>query len=295
LFFFKFAIKIFYRKLLQTKGIEMRFRIKFSLKGNWQTLPLNYRYPVSSWIYKVLASADKEFTNILHNHGYKLNDGKTFKLFTFSNLQFPRNTWKLIPKSDRISVWSRNAYLQVSFLLPEQYEKFVSGLFCDQKVRIADEISGIDAEISQIEAMKTVLPETKTQIIRSLTPIVLGITEKDKKHEQYASPLLAEYKELFINNLLQKHEVSGKTLEEKKDIDFKVKELHRNKSGKPKTELQTIKAHTQQQTKIKGWYYDFELTAPDELIKTGLSAGFGSMNSLGFGFCEIINDSKYHK
>ena len=52
--------------------------------------------------------------------------------------------------------------------------------------------------------------------------------------------------------------------------------------------MQTIKAHTSAQTKVRGYYYEFEIKAPAEIIEIGLNAGFGSMNALGFGFCEII-------
>ena len=58
----------------------MRLKLKFKLSGKRQILPLNYQYPVSGWIYKVLAKADKGFTEILHEQGYKLLSGKTFKL-----------------------------------------------------------------------------------------------------------------------------------------------------------------------------------------------------------------------
>lgn len=64
----------------------MRLKINFSLSGKRQHLPFNYQYPVSSWIYKVLSKADKEFATILHELGYKIENGKTFKLFTFSQI-----------------------------------------------------------------------------------------------------------------------------------------------------------------------------------------------------------------
>lgn len=49
----------------------MRIKITFKLCGKKQVLPFNYQYPVSAWIYKVLGRADKEFTRMLHDLGYK--------------------------------------------------------------------------------------------------------------------------------------------------------------------------------------------------------------------------------
>lgn len=68
----------------------MRFQIKFRLEGKRQVLPLNYQYPLSSWIYKVLEKGDAALSGFLHREGYRLENGKTFKLFTFSQIIFNR-------------------------------------------------------------------------------------------------------------------------------------------------------------------------------------------------------------
>ncbi len=264
----------------------MRLKIKFSLSGAKQHLPLNYQYPVSSWIYKVLAKADKEFAEMLHENGYKTEKGKRFKLFTFSRIRFPRNTWRILPGTDRMEIWARNAYITISFQLPEQTEKFVMGLFKEQKAFIGDKISGIDIEVESIEALPSLnLNEfdQKSIKLRAVTPIVLGITVEGEKHEQYASPMHTKYKELFLKNLTDKYRATGKDDYNIKDRDFTVTKLN------TKTAMQRIKAGTPEETKIKGYFYEFELTAPKEIIEVGLNAGFGSMNALGFGFCEVMN------
>lgn len=262
----------------------MRLKLNFKLSGKKQVLPLNYQYPISAWIYKVLDKADNEFTSILHDNGYTLENGKTFKLFTFSKLQFPKNTWKIIPKSDRMEVWSRNAYLTISFQLPEQTEKFVIGLFKEQKAFIGDKISGIDLEVENIEALKTDVPESKTLKLKTITPIVLGINVEGKENEQYLSPITADYNKLILKNLHDKYRATGKSEINLNDLAFNVTKLF------PKTEMQTIKAHTPAETKVRAYHFEFELTAPKELVEIGLNSGFGSMNSIGFGFCEIISD-----
>jgi len=263
----------------------MRFRIKFILSGKKQLLPLNYQYPVSAWIYKVLATANKEFTKILHEEGYKIESGKAFKLFTFSRFSFPNHTWKIIPHSDRMQVWARNAWLEVSFQYPKQGETFLTGLFNSQKVYVGDKISGVKMEVSGIEALREMdfnQNNDKAKVeVKAITPIVMGLNTEENKYEQYISPEHPAYKNLFLQNLIDKYKLTGKDYISKEDMDIEIIKIY------PKTSLQTIKAHTTAETKVRGYYFDFELYAPTEIIKLGLNAGFGSMNSLGFGWCGV--------
>ena len=262
----------------------MRLKIKFSLSGKKQIMPLNNQYPISAWIYKVLAKADKQFATMLHENGYKTEAGKAFKLFTFSKVNFPPKTWKIIPKSDRMQIWSRNAYLTISFQLPVQTEKFVMGLFQEQKVFIGDKISGIEMEVENIEAIKTENIESKTIKLRTITAIVLGLDVEGEQNEQYISPLHPEYKRLFLRSLLDKYKATGQNGVSIEDLDFEVTKLY------PKTVMQTIKAFTPAETKVRAYNYEFELTAPKGILEVGLNASFGSMGSLGFGYCEVVNE-----
>ncbi len=271
----------------------MRISLKFELTGGKQELPLNYQYPVSSWIYKVLESADESFSKQLHEEGYKLENGKTFKLFTFSRLNFPKNTWKTIPNSGKMKVWARKAYLTISFQLPAQVEKFVAGLFTDQNVFIGDKDSGLRMKVQNIEVLPNEYfdnqlndDEPVTLKIRSLTGIVLGLEMPDKKYEQYVNPMHEQYKKLFLKNLTDKYIVAGIKDIDTKNLDFKILNLS------PKTVMQTIKAGTSSETKVRAYNYEFDITAPKKVIEVGMNAGFGSMNSLGFGFCGVGNKNK---
>ena len=96
-------------------------------------------------------------------------------------------------------------------------------------------------------------------------------------------PIHSDYKKAFLQNLVDKLVVTGKTRIDVEKLDFNITKLY------SKTSLQTIKAGTPAQTKVRGYYFDFELSAPKEIIEVGLNAGFGSMNSLGFGYGEIMN------
>ncbi len=260
----------------------MRIKITFQLSGKKQVLPLNYQYPISAWIYKVFAQADKEFAAKLHEAGYKLENGKTFKLFTFSQIKFPKHTWKIIPKSDRMEIWSRKAFLTIAFQLPEQMENFVMGLFKQQRAVIGDKISQIYMKVETIEVLKNEIPNTQTVKIKLLSPITLGFLEDNKKQETYILPTHPKYKELFLRNLIDKYKSTGKNKILVDKLDFNVMKLY------TKTSMQKIKANTNAETRVRGYWFDFELTAPKEIIEIGLNAGFGSMNSVGFGCGEVV-------
>jgi len=49
----------------------MEFLLNLNLKSNSKNvLPINYQYPLSSSIYKILAKGDKEYAQFLHEEGY---------------------------------------------------------------------------------------------------------------------------------------------------------------------------------------------------------------------------------
>ena len=265
----------------------MRFQIKFRLEGKRQVLPLNYQYPLSSWIYKVLQKGDAELSDFLHREGYRLENGKTFKLFTFSQLHFPNRTFKIIPHSDRMELWSRNVWLTVAFQLPQPAEKFVMGLFRDQAVTIGDRISKVTMEVESVEAVKEPEIKSETVKIRCLSPIVVTENRLGQKYETYLSPSDNHYAGLFFHNLLDKHKIlfnefSGwDPFAENNSLKFECL------TEKPKGKMQVIKAFTPEEVKVKGYLFEFALTAPAALIRTGLNSGFGAMNAMGFGCGEV--------
>jgi len=267
----------------------MRFQIKFRLEGKRQVMPLNYQYPLSSWIYKVLEKGDAELAGFLHREGYKLENQKTFKLFTFSQLRFPYKTYKIIKGTDRMELWSRNAWLTIVFQLPQPAEKFIMGLFRDQAVSIGDKISQLAMEVESVEAVKE--PEIINGSVRIslLSPIVITETRPEQKYETYLSPMDENYAGLFFHNLLDKHKLFS---EEFAAIDPFAKDnglVFECLTKSPKEKLQTIKAFTPDEVKVRGYQYEFTITAPPALIQTGLNSGFGAMNAMGFGCGEVIN------
>jgi CRISPR-associated endoribonuclease Cas6 len=266
----------------------MRIRITFSLSGKRQVAPLNYQYPLSAWVYKTLARGDNDAAKLLHENGFKLPNQKAFKLFTFSGLQFPQRTWKILKGADRMELHSTQASLIIAFQIPEILNHFVAGLFNNQTAEIGDRISTVSMKVSRVE----MLPEPKpgnNATVHLLSPVVVTHYGEQDKHEQYLKPGDAHYDELFFRNLTDKYTAwciqTGNTPEETPMDRLKFSCL----SAKPQSRLQTIKAFTPEETRVRGYLFSFSITAPPHLIKTGLHSGFGAMNALGFGCGEMAN------
>lgn len=266
----------------------MQFQIKFGLTGKRQVLPLNYQYPLSSWIYKVLEKGDAELSAFLHREGYRLENGKTFKLFTFSQLRFPAKTFRVIPRTDRLEIWAQQAWLTVAFQLPQPAEKFVLGLFNNQTVTIGDRISQVSLKVENIETKPEPEITGDNVCIRTLSPVVITRKNPEDKYETYLSPNDEAYGKLLFHNLLDKHKIVSNTFSGLDPFDENNGLKFECLTPRPKSRLQVIKAHSPKEVKVRGYLFDFRITAPAELIRTGINSGFGAMNAMGFGCGEII-------
>jgi CRISPR-associated endoribonuclease Cas6 len=93
----------------------MRFQLTLIPDSSSGIIPVNYQYPVSAAIYKLIAQADERYARFLHNKGYQLSSGKSFKLFSFSDLRVPFQI-----KGDRLLLNGTPATL-VGFHVEEAY------------------------------------------------------------------------------------------------------------------------------------------------------------------------------
>ncbi len=260
----------------------MRFKIELEVLKHYtdSLLPLNYQYELSSWIYKVLNHGDPEFAKWLHSKGYGDNK-KRFKLFTFSNLKVEK--YKI--HADRLIILSPKVILYISFYPLEAITPFVTGLFNKQEVTIGDKISNVNFIVRSVEKQSE--PEfTDEMEFRCISPVIISYIDKnkEKKYADYMYPKGEKFNELFRNNLVQKFNVFYKEEMNPDDIDFDL-EI----TSIPKSRLTTIKAYTVDESKLKGYIFNFKIKAPEKLIRLGYYAGFGEKNSLGFG-CVGLRD-----
>jgi len=258
----------------------MRFQITFNRTGRQKMLPIDYQYYISAWIYKVIDKTDKNFADFLHSQGY--SDGtKKFKLFNYSPLNFGRPImWK---EKSLFEIKTNIITLRVSFMLNETAEKFILGLFNQQHTYIGDRFNGLDLIVEQVER----LPDNeinKTIQYRATSPVVISWQNNEDKYAKYLSPEDIRYSDLLKNHLINKYSTVPNVTKLPETFDFKF-----TLKNEPRSKLITIKPYTREQSKIRGFIYNFELTAPTEIHKLILSCGSGEKNSMGFGWCETEN------
>ena len=256
----------------------MRFKITLSVATKAKKfLPFNYQYELSSWIYKVLHQADEEYSHFLHQNGYQ-TDRKTFKLFCFSNFYIP----KFKPGKEAIELDCNEISFYITFYLDRASEKFVMGLFKSQQGSIGNKDYQLDFIVSHIEAQPFVWTG-EALYLKTISPMVIG-KKNAQNHDDYLSPTDADFKVLFLNNLIDKYKATEQNIPigwQNYPFDLQIYEPIRSK-------LITIKSHTDHLTKVKGYMFSFQLKAPKELLEIGLLAGFGKMNAQGFGACEMV-------
>ena len=257
----------------------MRFKITLNRTGRQRMLPMDYQYYLSAWIYNVIGKADPEFSDFLHNEGYS-SGNKKFKLFCYSPLNFGRPTlWK---EKALFEIHTNQLFLSVSFNLAEAAEKFIIGLFNNQQVYVGDQFNGLDLLVSQVERLPE--PQLKsTMNYRAISPVVISLKDENNKYAQYLAPTVANYTDLLRQNLWNKYHSTPNVAFLPEDLNFQFK-----LKGEPKSKLVTVKPYTPEQSKVRGFVFDFTISCPAEIHQLILAAGIGEKNSMGFGW--IVED-----
>ncbi len=262
----------------------MRLKLTLTHKPN-QALPINYQYLIAAWVYRTLGAANSEYATHLHEQGYDFA-GKTYKLFTYSALR-PR--WFDIDKRAKAFILAKSpTELTLSFYMDDALQHFVIGLFKDQQFTLeSGQYFKVAFEVVGIETLSTPIFQ-KTIRFRAVTPICLSRNEEGKEYAQYLSPELPEYGDLLLQNLLRKYRAVKGDDSQRKDMPNFENLAYLNPSfrllNQPKSKLLAIKG-----VKMRGYLFDFEITAPVELIRVGYFGGFGVGNSaLGMGMVRVL-------
>jgi CRISPR-associated endoribonuclease Cas6 len=260
----------------------MRFKITFSRTGKQRMLPMDYQYYLSAWIYKVIEKADREFSEFLHSEGYSAGH-RRFKLFNYSPLDFGKPVlWK---EKSLFEIINDRLSLKVSFLMSDAAEKFIIGLFNNQEAYIGDQFNGLELSVSQIERLPD--PEiSETMLYRAVSPVVVSRLSEGDHYAQYLSPEEPGYCDLLRNHFVTKYGIVPhvEPLPEQFEFNFRL-------MSDPRSKLVTMKPYTPQQSKLRGYIYDFELTAPAEIHRLLLASGV-EKGSMGFGWCEEMRKSR---
>ena len=272
----------------------MRLMLHLAAPRAGMVLPFNYQYPLSAAIYKIIERADADYAAYLHNEGYR-QGGKSFKLFTFSDLHTPFK-----PAGDRMVLTTDKATVQVCFYLPQAAENFVRGLFLNRQLEIADRQSRVAFTIEQVETIDEGLnllqPDEDglvTALLEPLSPLVVG-----RKNERGNYDFLGPADDGFLfwlgHNWLEKWaSVSGPDSNAMAMLQENMRLLALPVKKPLQQRVVAIKAGTAAETKIRG-YKNFllEVKAPREVVELGLGAGCGIYCSQGMGCVGVVQKGR---
>lgn len=256
----------------------MRFKIQLKIEGASKKLPINYQYELSSATYHILSSASEEFSEWLHDNGFRKENGKQFKLFTFSWLK--PSDFKILRQSNQLELLSDKVEWQITFLPEKSTRRFVEGLFQQRMFEVGNHQSTVQFQVNSIEMLPS--PTfTDTMTFKALSPISVsqrmenGRDNYPQTSEEFANAQWV--RERLLQNLLDKYEAFyGKPFEGERFFDMMT-------LNEPKSALVTIKANTPQETKVRGFLCKLALHCPAILMRIAYESGLGEGNSQGFG------------
>lgn len=268
----------------------MRIKLTLIPKEKKCAIPINYQYPLSAAIYKILYSASSEYAKFLHEKGYISEKGKPLKLFTFSYLSIPSVSFK---NNMLVTYGAPPCTLFVSSPLLEDFiQNFVIGLFQNQEVAIGNQYAVGRFIVQQVES---IMPPnfSKKEFFKCLSPFVLStMKERNGKIMPYyyraSDPELGE---AIRRNLIQKYKTIYQKVPEDESLHFELdKKYIDRKGGFDKiTKLITIKENSETEaTKIKSILAPFSFCGSPELMKVAWEAGMGNHCSQGFGMIDLI-------
>lgn len=260
----------------------MRLKLTLQTQPN-SVLAYEHHHALRAVIYKILQSADPVFSEWLHEQGYDVQGNKKFKLFTYGLLTgkpFRRDdVRKCLIFPSGVVEWV------VSFCVDTQVEKFVEGLFKNQRLEV---VAAGTKVVFQVQSVQILEKPTFTNTMRFEAKTGICLTEKTEhdRYPQFRSPDDAAFKHLFFTNLRDK----VRTVLKQNDLEIPPQYLDIKILSEPKKWSAIVPAETQGGKDIRtiGYRFDFAITAPAEWLQIGYYAGFGGKNSGGFGFCEEL-------
>lgn len=262
----------------------MRFRIDLTATNQrGKCLPFNHQYELSAAIYRILASGNEAYAEWLHENGFQLDNGKTFKLFTFSRLKPEK--FKISRQTNQLELLSDKVEWQIGFQPENSTQRFIEGLFQKRVFEVGNRQSVVQFQVENIEMMSP--PDySDTMTFEALSPI--SVSQRLEDGRDYYPQNGEEFgkadwvRDRMLQNLLDKYEaIEGKPYNG--DIFLDMMTL-----SEPRSSLVTIKTGTPQETKVRGFMCKLALHCPAELMRIAYESGLGEGNSQGFGCLGMI-------
>lgn len=265
----------------------MRIALTLTPGASHSLLPANYQYPLSAAIYRIIERADEKYSAFLHDQGYRLLNGKSFKLFSFSDLRVPFRI-----QGDRLHINGSPASLVISFHIDEAATNFIKGLFINQQFDIADKISRAQFSVAHVQLLpdpfaSVHLTEPEVEL-QPLSPLVVG-RKNSKGNYDFLGPADPDFNEWLIHNWIEKYKaINGNTIIDVETIRSRINIQLITPKQEVKSRLITIKAFTPEQTQIRGFTkFRMKVKAPKPLLELAMNSGMGIYNSQGMGCVEV--------
>jgi len=268
-------------------------RIKLTLRPMEKTtiIPINYQYPLSAAIYKILSNSSPDYSLWLHDKGYLTPSYKPLKLFVFSKLIIPRENRSIQSNSMKIFNFPKCSLHLSSPMLEDFIQNFVVGLFSDQTIEIGGMHSVGRFHIDQVET-SPIPAFNETQRFTCMSPMTIstGKEDPDDHYEHYIRPSEKKFPEAIRNNLIAKYRTIYNKEPFSDHLEFKLDARYFQRKGGDEgiSKLITIKEGAPEQTRVKAFETPFSLTGSTELMTVAYECGIGQRNSMGFGMIEVV-------
>lgn len=265
----------------------MKFTLTLQSLEKNAVLPINYQYPLSAWIYRILEYGDPVLAQLLHQEGY-VEGNRRYKFYSFSELR----TVKHRIERDRLILLHPEVSFSIQFLAEHAAQVMVMGLFKEAGAFfLGDKVSGAQFVIRSIQ-MDMLPPLGESIDLFTVSPVVVSTvihTPEGKLSREYLRPFDEAYPAQIIGNLERKFaaaQTAGLISGDPSSARF---ELLSNEAKEKKIDLM---AGTPQYTRVRGYKYRFRLYGSPELLKLALLAGVGEKNAMGFGGVELTRPIK---
>lgn len=254
----------------------MRFRVTLNrIVGD--TIPVNYNYPLSSAIYRILSKGNAEYAEFLHEKGYQGG----FKLFSFSQISCP---FRL--SGDRMLLNDSFLSFDISFHMPDASVGFMKGLFQSEQIDIADKRSKCSFKVHSIDLLRNSFDsqspnDEMNRMFTPQSPVVVGFLNERNMYD-----FLAPDDPRFVEGLLYNWKSKIDTVFSKEEAENAVLALSVLSVDKPfKSRLIAIRSGTPEETKIRGWLnFRLNITGEYRFVELLLNAGAGLYNAQGCGY-----------
>ena len=243
----------------------MQVRIRFSAEEF--TIPIATTETLQGLIYKAIKT-DPAYSRSLHDRGREF-EGKSFKLFTFSELSGKYRT------EGKSITYLGEAVLTVSSCEAHFIGLLMQYFLPSKEVRLGNNTVTVASAELLSESISS-----EAVAIRTTSPITVYVTEEDGR-TKYFSPADFEFYEGIVSNARRKWASKHGTDE---GFSLTVTPLKGASFKKRATCFKT--------TYITAWHGSFVLRGAPQILDFLLNTGLGAKNSQGFGAFEVIREEK---